>query len=102
LLLCFTLFLTWNSGRDIYLKTNPRFLTNVLDFNKLPIVSLNSSSFFFALRVTDYNGVFIDDKRFSSAYMLYNTWYTDFNDRKSLIVNKEIKMEPCKESDFEI
>jgi len=54
----------WFFGNDIIYKTNPQFLSKDLYLDEYEFHVLNNTNFFFAIRFTDYDGLFIEDPRF--------------------------------------
>ena len=59
-----TVILTWYFGQDIYLRKSPALYSKVAFNNDTPFFTVNTSSFFFALKIEDEIGNTFDDPRF--------------------------------------
>ena len=64
LIIIFTgLILSWYFGQDLYLKVNPKYLVKTRYKNYTPMLKLNTTTFFFGIRVEDDDGKLVEDPR---------------------------------------
>jgi len=64
------IYIAWYFGDDIYLRENPSILTKSTLLKDYPLITLNNSNFFFALRV-EKNNKPVDDKTIFEYIMDY-------------------------------
>ena len=77
LVFCTTLILTWYFGQDIYLKENPKYLTKTAYTDTTPMITVNSSSFYYAIRIEYENGTEFNNPRYFQLSFQYEYFYSD-------------------------
>jgi len=72
LLLLSTLTLIWYFGQDIYLRQSPTYQSKTLFKNETPMIDLNTTNFFFSIRIEDDNGYAVDNRKYFDYFMYYD------------------------------
>ena len=62
-------------GNDIIYKTKPTLLFKKFQRSDYPSITINSSNFFFAIRIVDRQGVYINDYRFFEPKLNYQYYH---------------------------
>ena len=95
ILFCLMISLAWYFGKDIYEKTNQKYLSNTLSTDKFPFINLNTSEFYYAFRIEDSYNELINDTRFYDVEIYYK-YFSNVNGT-TIEERKEIKTEFCNE-----
>lgn len=86
-----TIILLWYFGKDMYLRENPKLISNRNELHNTPYAFVDRSNFSFGIKVTDKNGKSINDPK---AY----TYRFGINQHKSLNQTNVLeirKLEQC-------
>jgi len=73
-LFCILCYLSWYFGDDIYLRQSPYLLVENTITKDFPIIQVNNSNFFIAMKIDDDDGNVFYDPRFFT----YHTYYTTY------------------------
>jgi len=89
-----SIVLAWYFGQDIYLRVNPKYILNTAFTKSTPFMTLDLSSFFFAIRIENEKGEIFDDPRYFTYVAEYYYYENSLGINKELIYKTE-DMERC-------